>query len=543
MATIGSIIRISGSAVVSTYARNHAEHVEPPDAIVRMMAHGSARLNGELSVSAQALVSVVASAADPQLHVGAIGEAIVTDYVRANARVNGEIRVQPKPAVVGLRARGIVAETWQFFEPLTSTGSEGSYAQSGTYLQPLATEGEGGQVGDDVYAEGTANFYALHTSGVSFSGGLGQHDADLQPLLSIGSEGGYAQAEGSLSPLQSLAFEELQHPNLARLEQPTSTLQASGTQFYGETHLEQPAGAVSGRFGAVARFTQPQATITLDGDFPIVGRTRLTQPHSTLDASALSGSVGRARLTQPRGTLAGGDGWSLSLVSPGHGLVVEATFGAVGRAELSQPRTVLTAVGGEANWGAARLVQPVGYMPITGLVLLEQPAAQLAATGGEQVEQYVYAAYAVNLAHMGVSTYSDYPFRRIVEFNGEYYGVGPQGIFRLDANTDAGTAVRSVIETGRPDFGTSQDKRVTYAYALLDTRDTLDVTPVTGEREGYTQQAMGSGRTGKHNRRVQFGRGMKARNWGLRLEHVGDDRFALDEIEFVGEVLRRKVGG
>lgn len=543
MATLStSIVRVSGSAVVPVYARNYGVSIQPPAAIVQTMAYGSARVNDELTLGAEALVPVVASAADPQIHVGGIGEAVVAVYARANARINGEIRVQPKAAIVEQYGRGIVAETWQFFQPLGSVGSEGSYAQSETSFQPLTSEAEGGQLGGDNYAEGTANLSQLSTGGLGLTGGLGQHDADFQPLLSIGSEGSYAQGTATFAPLESLAFDPREYA-IADVEQPSSTLYATGHQVTGEAHLEQPSSTLSGRFGAVGRFIQPDSEVTLDGNFPIIGRARLTQPASGLTASGLAGSIGTAYLTQPRSSLNGYDGWQLSLVQPGAGLVVEATFGGVGHAELSQPRTVLTATGGEANYGRARLEQPAGRLGYTGLLLVEQPRAYLAASGGEQVDTPVYVAYAVNLAHFGMTEYTNYGFRQIVEFNGEYFGITDQGLYRLSANTDAGTAIASIIETARPDFGSSQDKRVTYSYMLLDTRDTLDVTPVTGERIGYMQQARGSGRTGKHNRRVQFGRGMKARNWGLRLEHSGEDRFALEEIEFVGEVLRRKVGG
>ncbi len=495
------------------------------------------------SLAGSAIVEVTASTPDPLVGSSAAGEAIVETTARLNVRVNGEVFVQPKAAIVDVYGRGVVAETWQFFQPLGALGSAGSYAQGDATLQQLSSDGDGGQLGEDNYAEGVANFDQLATSGIGLSGGMGQHDASFSALLSIGSEGSYAQAEGSFAPLQGLAFDELQEPNLASFKQPSSDLYAEGHQVTGEARLEQPSSTLSGRFGAVVRLSGPAHTATLEATFPIIGHARLTQPASSLTASGLAGSIGTAYLAQPRSTLNGSDGWQLMLVGPGHALAVEATFGAVGRAELSQPRTVLTATGGEANYGRASLEQPAGRLGYTGLLVVEQPRTYLVASGGEQVDAPVYVAYAVNLAHFGITEYTNYGFRRIIEFNGEYYGITDQGLYRLSASTDVGTAIASVIETARPDFGSSQDKRVTYSYMLLDTTDTLDVTPVTGERTGYTQQAKGSGRTGKHNRRVQFGRGMKARNWGLRLEHSGEDRFALEEVEFVGEVLRRKVGG
>ncbi len=43
----GSVVRVSGNAIVSVYARDYAENVTPPAAIVRDFAHGNARVNGE----------------------------------------------------------------------------------------------------------------------------------------------------------------------------------------------------------------------------------------------------------------------------------------------------------------------------------------------------------------------------------------------------------------------------------------------------------------------------------------------------------------
>lgn len=543
MPTIGNIIRAEGAAVVGVYARNYAEQVTPPAAIVQVFGHANVRLNGELTLRGEAVVETMASGAAPRIDVGAQGEAVVATYARANARLNGEIRVQPQAAIVELYGTATVAETWQFFQPLGSTGSEGGYAQSGTSLQPLDTQGEGGQLDEDIYAEGTASLPVLHSAGIGLTGGLGQHDVDFQPLLSIGSEGSYAEVTGSLAPLQSLGHQAAEDYGIASVEQPASTLNARGIQFFASASLEQPESTLTGRFGATGSFMQPAGELTLDGNFPIVGRARLTQPVSTFEAEGTSGSIGGTRLTQPRSTLQGQAGWRIDLVSPGHALAVDATLGAVGRAELSQPRTVLTASGERANTGQAYLEQPVGGLVPTGIILLEQPAAQLAASGGEQVEQYVYAAYAVNLAHSGVTEFTDYPFRRIVQFNGEYYGVGPQGVFRLEGSMDAGEVIRSVIETGRPDFGSSLYKRVTYTYLLMDTADVLHVSPITGEGDTHRRQALGSTQKGTHTRRVQFGKGLKARNWGVKIEHEGSDRFTLQDIEIVGEVLSRKVGG
>lgn len=546
MPQFNDVVRVSGSAFAELYARNYSPNARPLDAIIPLEVHANALINGVLTLRASAYTPLYGSSPDPTIAEGLVGDAAVETYARGNAAVDGEVRLHvPKVAAAELYGYGIVAETDLYFEPLTGGGSEGPYASASLVFDPLGASAEGA-LEPSGYAEAVLAFEPLYLGAIGLTGSvsLDPSESTFAPLGGLGSEGSYAAADLTLAPLDGLAIDDTVELDGGTFDQPSGELIAFGSEYRGIANLTQPSiGELTGYTGGSLIHIAPRHKVTLDATFPIIGRATLTQPRSLLEATALTGSIGSAYLTQPRSELNGRDAWRLSLVQPGAALVVEATFGEVGHAELSQPRTVLTAAGGEANYGRAELEQPAGRLGYTGLLVVEQPRAYLAASGGEQVEAPVYVAYAVNLAHFGVTEYTNYGFRRIVEFNGEYFGITGQGLYRLSADTDAGTAITSIVETARPDFGSSQDKRVTYSYMLLDTRDTLDVTPVTGERTGYTQQAKGSGRTGKHNRRVQFGRGMKARNWGLRLEHSGEDRFALEEIEFVGEVLRRKVGG
>jgi len=68
----------------------------------------------------------------------------------------------------------------------------------------------------------------------------------------------------------------------------------------------------------------------------------------------------------------------------------------------------------------------------------------------------------------------------LTEYQGQYYGTTPDGVYQLTGTTDAGAVVQAFILTGALDFGIDHDKRVIRGYVGLKTNGDMYLKVVTG---------------------------------------------------------------
>jgi hypothetical protein len=128
-------------------------------------------------------------------------------------------------------------------------------------------------------------------------------------------------------------------------------------------------------------------------------------------------------------------------------------------------------------------------------------------------------ALSMNAATRGLSSYSQFPFNSLAEFNGQYYGAADGGLYRLDGDTDAGDEIIWRIRTGMSNLGTGRNKAMDVHWYEL--TETAAVTP--------------------RSRRLLVGRGLRSVYWGFELTNVTAGDIELDVIELHPIVLEGRL--
>jgi hypothetical protein len=166
------------------------------------------------------------------------------------------------------------------------------------------------------------------------------------------------------------------------------------------------------------------------------------------------------------------------------------------------------------------------------------------ATGGSQ--SVVYEAYSITLEdgrdglEAYTTHYTNYPFDRIVRFNGKYYGVAADGLFELNGDTFNGAPIVSVVETAPTDFKQRTMKRPVSLYlsGRLSADVKVSVTSAEEDTNRYTYKPVV--KTGSRTHRVLFGKGVRARYIAYALTNTDGGDFELDDITPEIVVMERR---
>ena len=76
----------------------------------------------------------------------------------------------------------------------------------------------------------------------------------------------------------------------------------------------------------------------------------------------------------------------------------------------------------------------------------------------------VYTAWVMTPETKAMRSYSNFPFNSYAQLGDQFFGAGPNGIYRMGGTTDNGAAIASTIRTGLLNFGTQGMKGVQRAY-------------------------------------------------------------------------------
>lgn len=147
--------------------------------------------------------------------------------------------------------------------------------------------------------------------------------------------------------------------------------------------------------------------------------------------------------------------------------------------------------------------------------------------------------YAVNVLTGALTTYQNFGFTGFARIGNETYGIKPDGLYRLEGETDDGEMLRALIDFGADDYGVKNTKRLSSAYAGITTdgRVYFRITGDDGEERVYTL----AGESPEFRTPDGVAKGIAARHWRLRLE-VEDASFAdLDNIEVEVGVSSRRI--
>lgn len=150
--------------------------------------------------------------------------------------------------------------------------------------------------------------------------------------------------------------------------------------------------------------------------------------------------------------------------------------------------------------------------------------------------------YAVNLTTGAMTRYTHWPFTHMGRFQGADIAVDGSGVYRIGADTAAGT---SIVATARIDglrFRSDALKRITRVYLEYRPGGDIDIglAPDEGVIQTYRLQAV-TEPLGK--RRVRTARGPKATYWSLVLSNVEGAAMDINAVQLQAEVLKRRVSG
>jgi hypothetical protein len=293
--------------------------------------------------------------------------------------------------------------------------------------------------------------------------------------------------------------------------------------------------------GTLVGGAQLRGEFTLAGEFSAtvanLGRINGSFANLVMNSTGLTGAYGEiagvfaARLA---GELWGGARLSGNLSA----LVadLEGQTGIVGALDGALRGLAGDLFGNLGNYGI--LLGEFGPMePLWGLL-----DGELIALDGRFVEGVTlgeYRAWAMNLAHTGVTAYPGYGFDFIVRWQGKHYLGNMEGVFSLGGNDDNGDPVAAGFTLPSSDYGTSRLKRAPRIYyqGQADQRMTGLARADNGEWFSGESEAYG----GVDYWRVKMGRGLQGHHLEFGLDNQGGGDFEIDGVDVLIADTGRKI--
>lgn len=184
----------------------------------------------------------------------------------------------------------------------------------------------------------------------------------------------------------------------------------------------------------------------------------------------------------------------------------------------------------------------------TSLVQLQNSTSvylrsEVSASDGVYFRDTGAKAWVMNTETTAVSWYDNYDFESIAEFAGNFYAVGPEGLYVLQGATDDEIPINASVSTGFSDFGAPQTKRLDNMYFGYTSEGQIAVQaevyesgspPVTyllEERQANSPR----------NSRVTPGKGLWGRYWRLTVKNVDGANFEVSDASVDIAVSPRRI--
>lgn len=154
------------------------------------------------------------------------------------------------------------------------------------------------------------------------------------------------------------------------------------------------------------------------------------------------------------------------------------------------------------------------------------------------------AAWTANTDTWGMSRYEDWPITSLAVVAGVLYGTAPDGLYRLDADDDAGAPIPAEFTTDLSDQGGEQPRhtRMVYAGAVTDGRLRAAVHHVTGRVAGTVHYEFEPRPADDFSpQRVKLGRGIKSRYLAFTIGNVLGSDFNIDSLSLIADATARRV--
>lgn len=151
--------------------------------------------------------------------------------------------------------------------------------------------------------------------------------------------------------------------------------------------------------------------------------------------------------------------------------------------------------------------------------------------------------WVMNLGTQGTTNYTNYGFNSFALIGQRYYGAGPDGIFVLDGDTDAGEPIRANWSVGELDFGTALQKTISHAYVGMSAKGNLFMKVLVGEGDearAYVYKTRSFSQSLKQQR-IVCGQGLKANYATIEFYNEEGADFEIDTVEFHVADLKRRI--
>lgn len=389
--------------------------------------------------------------------------------------------------------------------PITCLGSDVDTVDGVVSLKPLAVFGSD-------YQDGIVVLRPLQVSGVD-DGIHGNGAVKLMPLSMTGADFDYQEGRVRLGLFNVLATgDQYIPPSIDNANVRLLRLVVSGM----DTMLDPGDGAVT---------LKPLNAVAADHDYaearvqlmPL--RTNMEEMISEMEVFMVPGLLVYARDKESLDMLVTmrADGQIASTLTADRVLIEQM---------LSQlATTAICTVTGEYY---ASLIGSLAAMP------------ELAGSTRQAMLDETARVWVVNLDGAASTQYEGYGFNSYFVRDGISYGVGDDGIYRLNGSDDQGDMIEAFIELGKTRYLDGHEKSVPYVYAHAASGGKLLLKVVSDDGSPYYYEARSSSAAlGQH--RFDIGKGLKGVAWSFTLMNQDGGDFELASLEFKPIASRRRV--
>lgn len=145
-----------------------------------------------------------------------------------------------------------------------------------------------------------------------------------------------------------------------------------------------------------------------------------------------------------------------------------------------------------------------------------------------------YAGYSVNTKNAAVSEYDNWPFNSLALVGGKLYGAGPDGLYLVEGDDDAGVPITARLRLGVTNFGTMLEKRVPNAYIGYTSDGSLVLKTITMDNgfkkeNWYRMKQRPEGAPAES--RFDIAKGLRGVYWAFELVNEDGADFTLDVLQ------------
>lgn len=153
-----------------------------------------------------------------------------------------------------------------------------------------------------------------------------------------------------------------------------------------------------------------------------------------------------------------------------------------------------------------------------------------------------YRAHVMNTTNNAVTEYTGFRFNSFAQIAGSYYGAGPDGLYRLDGSTDAGSNINWQARTGQIDDKQVGLKRLPEVVMGLRASGPVRVRVYPDDDRYYDYMLPNVKTTTIRQQRVKVGKGMKARWFAVELQGVANAAMEMDSMQLNMTPTTRRIG-